>query len=382
MYDGGAGRTLVDAEEADFCIDLEGASYVIVRNLRLTKSNRHALNIKNAHHIVVEDCEIFAWGKPGFYCEGSTGVRRRDGAVYVAASQQIVVQHNTIRDPRGNSCDWRTAHPNGPRGIFYDDTVKQTVFRYNRITGSPDHYYDDVLTSGTDGSGSDLDIYGNELSHAWDDGIEIEGPNKNIRVWNNVVRHVFQALASDNNKWTYYGPVYIWRNIFTDLHARPAEPGGLSTGRGFKLENREGRGGMYIFNNTLLGAGQHLSPVGAISNGPQFNLVALNNIFDTEKGQIHDKVESGSLFDHNGYSVPRSEKVQGGWEAGGLFEAGFSYEHTGGWDYQLKPGSAGKDAGVRINNFADAFQGEAPDLGAAEAGAWRMRVGPHADKEE
>lgn len=382
VYDGDANKTLIDANEADFCIDLKGASYVIIRNLKLTKSNKHAINIKNAHHIIIEDCEIFEWGKPGYYCEGTGGIRRRDGAVYVATSRQIVIQHNTIHDPRANTCDWRTAHPNGPRGIFFDNNVEQTVFRYNRISGSPDHYYDDVITGDTDGCGSDIDIYGNEVSHAWDDGIEIEGRNKNIRVWNNVIRQVFQGLASDNNKWTYYGPVYIWRNVFTDLHARPATPGGPSTGRGFKLENSTGKGSMYIFNNTLLGTSEHLKPVGAISNGPQFNLVALNNIFDTEKGQIHDKVDACSFFNHNGYAVSRLNTVKSDWETKGLFNAGFTYDHPAGWNYYLKPNSKGKDAGVKINNFAEKFDGKAPDLGAAEPKAWQMRVGPHADKQK
>ncbi|HXI00394.1 MAG TPA: right-handed parallel beta-helix repeat-containing protein [Sphingobacteriaceae bacterium] len=380
VYDGGSKKALVDANNTPYCIDLGGASYVIIRNLKLTGSDKHAINIQNANHIVIEDCEIFEWGRPGEYCQiDNRG--RRDGAVYVETSKQIVVQHNNIHDPRGNTCDWRIAHPNGPRGIYLNDTVDNSVFRYNKIAGSEKHYYDDLITGDTDGSGSDLDIYGNIISHAWDDGIEIEGKNKNIRVWNNVVRHVFQGLASDNNTHMYYGPAYIWRNIFTDLYSKPANPGEKSTGNGFKLENTAALGGMYIFNNTFLNHGVHVRPNGGISNGPQYNLTVLNNIFDIEKDNFHaDLVRTGSMFNYNGYAGSNKLFEKTNHEANGIFNDKFKYDFAGGWNYYLAPGSKGIDAGISINNFADKFDGKAPDLGAAEKGVWDIRVGPHADK--
>lgn len=380
VYDGGANKTLVDANNAPFCIDLEGASYVILRNLRLTGSDQHAIRIKNAHHIVVEDCEVFEWGRPGEWCQIDNRARR-DGAIYIEHSNQVVVQHNNIHDPRGTTCDWRTAHPNGPRGIFLNDTVNQSVFRYNRIAGSDAHYYDDLITGDTDGSGSDLDIYGNVISHAWDDGIEIEGKNKNIRVWGNVVRKVFQGLAADNNFHLFYGPVYVWRNVFTDLYTKPAADGSPSTGNGFKLENTTGLGGMYIFNNTFLGAAGHVRPRQGISNGPQYNLTALNNIFDVDKDEFHqDKVKSGSLFDYNAYSGSNKLFAPAGFEQHGLFKTKMAYTQEGDWNFYPATGSVAADAGIVIPNFADSYSGTAPDLGAVEKDAWEMKVGPHADK--
>lgn len=376
VYDGGANKTLLDAANAPFCIDLEGASYVILRNLRLTGSDQHAIRIKNAHHIVVEDCEVAEWGRPGEWCQIDNRARR-DGAIYVEHSNQVVIQHNNIHDPRGTTCDWRTAHPNGPRGIFLNDTVNQSVFRYNRIAGSEQHYYDDLVTGDTDGSGSDLDIYGNVISHAWDDGIEIEGKNKNIRVWGNVVRKVFQGLAADNNFHLFYGPVYVWRNVFTDLYTKPAPDGSPSTGNGFKLENTTGLGGMYIFNNTFLGAAGHVRPRQGISNGPQYNLTALNNIFDVDKDEFHqDKVKSGSLFDYNAYSGSNKLFAPMGFEDHGAFGVKMGYTQEGDWNFYS---ATGKETGVIIPNFADRYSGKAPDLGAVEKDGWEMRVGPHAD---
>jgi hypothetical protein len=224
---------------------------------------------------------------------------------------------------------------------------------------------------------SDVDIYGNEVSHTWDDGIEIEGNNINVRVWNNVVRNAFMGLASDNNDHTYYGPVYVWRNIFTDLFAAPGQ-----AGNAFKLENEVGRGAIYLFCNTLLANAGRSAPNRVVTNGPIFNATAYNNIFHAEGRAYSDNLQAGSFFDFNGYSQTRDEvniAAPGDWERNGLFGHRFEYTNTHGWSYYLKPGNAAIDAGVIINNYADEFSGNAPDLGACEKGSRTVRVGPHAD---
>jgi hypothetical protein len=43
--------------------------------------------------------------------------------------------------------------------------------------------------------------------------------------------------------------------------------------------------------------------------------------------------------------------------------------------YQLSPTSPGYDAGVRLPNFNDDFQGAGPDMGAHEAGSPAMKFG-------
>ena len=41
----------------------------------------------------------------------------------------------------------------------------------------------------------DSDVYGNYISHCWDDGIEIEGANMNVRVWENYITMTFTPSA-------------------------------------------------------------------------------------------------------------------------------------------------------------------------------------------
>ena len=52
--------------------------------------------------------------------------------------------------------------------------------------------YNDVIGGGSNGSfrgspGPDSDIYGNLVSHCWDDGLEVEGGSRNVRIWDNYI---------------------------------------------------------------------------------------------------------------------------------------------------------------------------------------------------
>ena len=46
------------------------------------------------------------------------------------------------------------------------------------------------------------------------------------------------------------------------------------------------------------------------------------------------------------------------------------------FDFQLRPGSAAVDAGIRLPGINDDFTGRAPDLGAYEAGRPMPHYGP------
>lgn len=55
---------------------------------------------------------------------------------------------------------------------------------------------------------ADSDIYGNRISHVYDDAIEAEGANRNVRIWGNYLDRVFVPIA---NAATSIGPLYVWR---------------------------------------------------------------------------------------------------------------------------------------------------------------------------
>ncbi len=75
--------------------------------------------------------------------------------------------------------------------------------------------FNDVIGGGSNGSfrgapGPDSDIYGNFVSHCWDDGLEVEGGNRNVRVWDN---YITQSMNMIGNAATSIGPLYVWRNV-------------------------------------------------------------------------------------------------------------------------------------------------------------------------
>ena len=399
VFDGN-NKVIDGGKNANHAIELVNFSYVILRNMKITGGKKSAVRIKDADHIVVENCDIYKWGENKTYCGSDYGNfidGGKFGGVYVESSGQVVVQHNKIHDPAGNSCNWSSvpenlqdkgisSHPAGPRGIALTYGVEHSVFRYNRVYADKkdqaNHYFSDVFNGEEHGTGSDIDVYGNEFSNAWDDGIEIEGENKNIRVWGNVVRNVFQGFASDRNSRTYYGPVYVWRNIFTDLQTSPGRQGGRGV---FKLDNRSGRGGIYLFNNTVSGLGKFVKPNNGVVNQGQYNLTVKNNILEVGGDAYDDggKVRSGSDLDYNAYSQPRTDFFgesywNNSWEANGQFNVNFTYQKGNNeWDYYVQ--GSGKGAGTRIPNFIEPPAGQEVDLGAAQAGVWSMCVGPNAN---
>ena len=405
VLDGGPNKAEINGTDDDYTIRIRGLKYVILQNMQFTGSQGSSVRIDDSDHIVVQDCEIYKWGRAGAFCDterfGYVGGGTL-GGIDARRSSQIVIQRNTIRDPNSTSCYWgsldgkdlkkgESDHPAGPRGIALA-IVSNSVFRYNEVfSDSQDHYFSDVFNgetsiTGGEGTESDIDVYGNEFSNAWDDGIEIEGKNKNIRVWSNVVHHVFQGFASDRNESRrYYGPVYVWRNIFTDLQANPSDRGG---GRGvFKLDNRNGKGGIYLFNNTVSGLDEFINPRNNVVNQGQYNLVVKNNIFEVS-GNTYEggKIRAGSDLNYNAYAKPRADFFgkdywDSAWEEDGQFGVDFQYEKGDNeWDYYAQDNGSSKaqGQGIRIPNFIDP-PGEQIDLGAAQKDVWSMCVGPDAD---
>ena len=275
----------------------------------------------------------------------------RLGGVYVKESSRVIVQRNKIHDPIANSCNWSSvpqalqdrknnpisSHPAGPRGIALVRGVTESVFRYNHVYAKfedrKNHYFSDILMRKTGGAESDIDVYGNDFGNGWDDGIEIEGLNRNIRVWNNAIHDVYQGVASDRNDLVYYGPVYIWRNVITNLAKDPNDKDGRYAG--FKLDNQRGKGGIYLFNNTVSGlGGQYTKPSSTISNGPQYNLTAWNNIFEVNSSRSYKddtKNSKGELnglitgqLNYNAFSHGSNEYMtRKGWEKNSLFSVKF-----------------------------------------------------------
>ena len=433
LYEGAADEpTIIDvANRSDFCVDVR-ASFVIVRGLTLKNAKRDGIRIGKVHDVVVERCDISGWGR-----RGPSGYGLQDGGITCSGKQRsrrLIIQRNRIHDPRWNANAWDSKgeakssggyHPYGPQGMMCIDTGGNHVIRYNEVTGDDDHCYNDGIGGGRNFStlgfpGRDSDVYGNIVTHCKDDALEIEGGGCNVRVWGNHIDRTMSGIATAT---VAVGPLYVFRNVFarsrwtpypdgnTDalFHYSARAAGGANRGFFSKVsQDKNDSGRQYWFHNTMLqppppkgrtvtlGARWGVHVVGAFRSPPAtcgvYDYVSYNNIWhvahtaDRDSSDYHSiEVKNDSptnTFDYDLYNG----KIIGGYEgveAHGIrgvpvYAEGHGPTAEGIGRYHLAPTSPGFDAGKRLPNFNDGFNGKAPDIGAHESGAPPMRFGVEA----
>ena len=366
LYDG-TGQTI---EGGKFNITVS-APYVIIRGLTLKGAEQDAIRLlEGAHDVVIEDNDISGWGRMNYVnsagwqvgVDMESGVRA-DCRRFSKPLERIVVQRNKIHDPRYGANSWSWGHPAGPQGITISYCGGNHVIRHNEITSTPGHYYNDGIGgednfSETGFPNADSDIYGNVVTHAWDDAIEAEGGNKNVRIWGNYLDQTATGIATTVTHW---GPVYIFRNVYNRSRMkseRPPESDDRGPFAKAGSTDKYGNGRRYVFHNSVLqpdgknGAG---TGIAGNSKQPLTNTVSRNNIFMLWRPHwpaINEAGGSGNDFDYDLSNAKLSEK----------------HGMSGGAD-------KGVDRGVRIPNFNDNFVGSAPDVGAEEKGAAPLRFG-------
>ena len=207
---------------------------------------------------MIENCDISGWGRianDGWGVDYDAAIYGRDQAL-----KRVIVQRNYLHHPRSNSNNWRqsrvisnprqSTHPQGPQTIVLWDSAGNHVFRYNTVDSDDTHYYNDIFGAGANFSvrgfpNQDSDIYGNRLSHCWDDAIESEGANCNVRIWGNYVARCLVGIACAS---TSIGPLYVWRNVSGVIQETPDR----WTGAFLKTSNNLGGGRVFVFHNTIL----------------------------------------------------------------------------------------------------------------------------------
>jgi hypothetical protein len=305
---------------------------------------------------------------------------------------RITVQRNKIHSPRYSANSWSDGHPAGPQAITFSYCGGNNVFRYNEIYSTNGNFYNDPI-GGEDNytktgfPNYDSDIYGNVFANAYDDGIEAEGGNRNVRIWGNYLDQTGTGVATTI---TSVGPVYVFRNVYNRSRMRyQSSLDSDDRGPFFKsgTDTSVGNGRRYVFHNTSLQPTQSGAsyPLGAGSGihgtggDPLTNTVSRNNIYWIWKSgwDSIDQLSSGFGNDMNYDLYNGSINGGTGAEANGLkvsaptFASGSGVAMSG--MYQLAPGSAGYGAGVRIQNFNDVSA--TPDMGAHQSGAPAMSFG-------
>ena len=384
---------------SDYNIVVE-ADYVILRGLELKGAAIDGIIIRpGVQNVVVEDCHITGWGRIGGARAWGVTTGMDSGVYAERAAGRLVIQRNLIEYPRSGSNDWESGHPDGPQGISMINSRGGNIIRYNTIRSTDDHGFNDGIGGGDNFSfqGSpnrDSDTYGNIISNCWDDCIESEGANMNVRIWSNYIHHSFVDIATAS---TSMGPIYIFRNVFGESRISHQDPAGgtmIKTGMNYLTINGEkvstGLGYRFIFHNTAL---QPKGPLNVFSGHELHNAVSRNNIFYCQ-GQIYPRERSEPANDFR-------NDLTGSSLGGGFVKSMFLVSERMEWflaatmnkiewgriesvrngkkvaitDPLVQAKNPAIDRGVRIAGFNDDYTGAAPDIGAFETGRPALRFG-------
>ncbi len=397
-------KHVIDPEKTQAHNIVIKGSYIIVRGLELRMAEQDAIMVeKGSHHVVIEDCHITEWGR---------GDRRMawlgwsDSAVRTAEGVgDLVIQRNLIANPTGWSNDWDTGHPSGPQAVTLRNSSGHNIIRYNEIISTEDHGYNDAIGGGSNYSwegapNCDSDIYGNIVTHVWDDAIEAEGANMNVRIWGNFIDYTFTHIATAT---TSRGPLYIFRNVFGVSRRTQKNPIG---GPMIKVGGDDGtfRGGRrYVFHNTAL------QPRGAfrVFSGHQLSdVISRNNLYDCPgvltgvrepvepldfQFDMFTGISNGKQYLRNriGGGKPALEPSQGlewfpavnttkvKWGRTVVNHDGKEWRQT---DKVIRVPNPMIDSGEVLPGFNDSYAGAGPDIGAFERGRPPLKFGRRAGR--
>jgi len=416
------------------CVTIE-APFVILRGFTLRGAAEDAIALDprrkgEVHDVVIENCDISGWGRPREDSYPLWG-RNLDAAIKCVDRRlaRVTIQRNKIHHPRYDTNSWaekwdetsqtvvpvsvaNQVHPAGPHAVFLQDSAGNHVIRYNEIYSDFDHYFNDCLGALSNFSyrgfpGTDSDIYGNYIANCWDDGIESEGSNRNVRIWGNFIAHTMIKVAGAT---TSIGPLYVWRNVSSYARRNALSVDDSLLGGFFKagVHYTYAGGRAYIFNNTLLQPDwpPEMIPPGPIPKnmpstagcsgglGGSCNMFSLNNIlhlsnrsgtslYPVPSGPVCDEAPSYN-YDFYCGNVPAGAETEGidlevettepkysGTPSYDLVDTDGSL--TG--SFALATDSLGHDAGCVIKNFTDNYVGVGPDIGAHENGTAPMQFG-------
>ncbi len=416
----GKSATIDVGKKRDFNVVID-ARYVILRGVTL-KGARHSgvllgpvadKNSSDVSDIVIEDSDISAWGTDDPRCQGKPAAHGTNlqAAIYAFSDrlQRVVIQRNKLHHPSTTANSWSerncgdkgSKHPEGPQGITIRNSLGNLVIRYNEIWSDERHAFNDGMGEPANFTMAgfprrDSDIYRNLVANAWDDGIEAEGADANVRIWGNYIDRVLIPIALAP---VSMGPVYVWRNVSNVSRAGPGKKHGGNFIK-FRLykDKKTGAvsaGRVYLFNNTAFVPSQGTAVSGfitAFKGHPLTNVVSLNNIMGVENARrnysVKDSDGTDNLFDYDlmpgrtAFSNRPQPQEAHGIKANPKFAPGAGLDPrslTGA--FALMPSSPGYDQGAIIPNFADRFTGAAPDIGAHEAGAPPMAFGVTAHRD-
>ncbi|QCZ94439.1 right-handed parallel beta-helix repeat-containing protein [Salinimonas iocasae] len=221
-------------------IDIGNNSYVYFENITVKGGRTHSVYAEKAHHIWINQCDISDWGRSPNILKNGVAYELEDAqpinydsAIYLRQTGVVTVENCHVHDPNALANDWRYGHPKGPNAFFAHanhpnpEFKGQVILRNNVFEGKPEHRFNDVVEGRKNGEPlggfvRDSAIYGNTFRYANDDGIEIDGGQYNVLVYNNEISHSYTGVSAIP---TRVGPAFIFNNYIHDWEIKLANSG-------------------------------------------------------------------------------------------------------------------------------------------------------------
>jgi len=362
--------------------------YVIIERFTLRNAS-DGIYASRVQHTKVRHCKIIDITDDGYF-NSSQGIEFR----------QAVMDCTIIGDE-----PWISDYIGSSEGIEIQGTA--AIVAHNYVEGFADCISVDPRSSTrTSPYGEDnncYDVYGNYITKAGDDGIELDHIVTGCRAWRNVVMNCRMGFT---NQPLFGGPCYIFRNEIFYLQDNGP---GVRTGSAYKLHN--GASGTVLIHNT-----SSKDADGVITCMFQ-NSFFRNNLFmgSTDAfdmftcGTINGQppVNSVNDWDYNAYrrgvgyafvdwfNIKKYYTLlqlfaEQGVEGHGVVASyadlvdpippalyGEPAQTVDDFDFTLQPGAPEIDAGDVLPNINDPFVFDGmPDIGANEFGQPRPKYGP------
>jgi len=399
----GDGEVIFDGDGCFRLFDVMAADYHIFEGLTIRNTEvafwAGLRDVAGAKGLTVRNCRIEDVG---------IGVNTQ-----FAGSKDFYIADNIFlgREDRFRMIGWANPGLYGPQPLksYYAVKVYGSghVIAHNAIA-----FFHDGISVCTHGSPEKeqelkavaIDFYNNDIYLTGDDIIEADGGVHNIRVMRN--RGFNAAQTGLSAQPVFGGPAYYIRNI---LYNTPVA---------FKFNSKPA--GLLVYHNTVIAENRNTQ---TFSNGHHRNNLFLGTDAAGRGISVFPNATAYSTWDYDGFRPNQRADNQYVWiapEGGKLRDyeitarngknfktladmAQTTGQETHGieldydifqnvrppdatkpnavynpadYDFRLRPGSKAVDKGVRLPNVNDDFTGQAPDLGALEAGKPLPVYGP------
>lgn len=376
------------------CIDLTGRHDVMVENMSLVNGLR-PLVADSSTRITVRGCTV----RPVTQLLSTHGIR-------AAVSTDLYIEDNTVQMPGQWATIGRTgSYGTGGYGILVEGTGH--VIARNTIVEAWDAI--SIPVTGTAVPAcitSNVDIWGNLVDRASDDGVQADAVRHNVRVWRNRLLNTGSAVSFQP---CFGGPGYV---LFNEVFNNRIEPwkfhpetsyGWTQETSGFVVEHNTSvcsRNAWYesgswrhgtFRDNLFVGTRPSVNslympyaPVVASFDADGWNRVGGYTYLVRFGGASYTTLPAFAAATGNeshGREVTAADFVNLVWPHDPLWNSTDGYGAAyaeGDYDLRLPATSTAVDAGLALPGIDDAALGAAPDLGCLERGGVTRDYGARA----